>query len=71
MPLEAGSSRAVIGRNVARERRAGKPEKQSIAIAVSKAGKSNQDSALTADAIRGLRKPRLHKLATDFKRLCS
>jgi|ERR1019366_2524767 uncharacterized protein YxjI len=37
MPLEPGSSREVISRNIATERDAGKPEKQAVAIAMSKA----------------------------------
>lgn len=40
MPLKKGSSKKVISENIAIERRAGKPEKQSIAIAFRKAGKS-------------------------------
>lgn len=44
MPLESGSSREVIGRNIATEREAGKPEKQAVAIAMSKAGNSKKDS---------------------------
>ena len=37
MPLESGSSRAVISRNISREVGAGRPRKQAIAIALSKA----------------------------------
>jgi hypothetical protein len=37
MPLEPGSSQAAIGKNIATERRAGKPEDQAIAIAESEA----------------------------------
>lgn len=44
MPLEAGSSRAVVSRNIATERRAGKPEDQAVAIAMRKAGKSYHDA---------------------------
>lgn len=40
MPLERGKSKAVISRNIARERRAGKPQKQAVAIAMRKAGKA-------------------------------
>jgi hypothetical protein len=43
MPLEKGSSQAAISRNIATERRAGKPEDQSIAIAMRTAGKSKHD----------------------------
>jgi hypothetical protein len=41
MPLESGSSRKIISRNIAREVNAGKPQKQAVAIAFSKAGRSN------------------------------
>jgi hypothetical protein len=37
MPLKKGSSEKVIGENIRTERHAGKPEKQAIAIAESKA----------------------------------
>jgi hypothetical protein len=55
MPLEAGSSRESISHNIATERHAGRPEKQAIAIAMSKAGKA-KDSALVmrAETIRRL-----------------
>lgn len=42
MPLKKGSSKKVISENIATERRAGKPEKQAIAIAYSEAGKSRK-----------------------------
>jgi hypothetical protein len=43
MPLESGSSQKVIGSNIAELRHAGHPEKQAIAIAMKKAGKSRSD----------------------------
>lgn len=40
MPLKRGSSQAVIGQNIKTEMAAGRPQKQAIAIAMSKAGKA-------------------------------
>jgi len=42
MPLKSGSSRATVSNNIKTEMGAGKPQKQAIAIALSKAGKSNK-----------------------------
>lgn len=42
MPLKKGSSNKVVGQNVKKEMAAGKPQKQAVAIALKKAGKSNQ-----------------------------
>lgn len=42
MPLKRGKSRKVIGRNIAELRHSGYPERQSIAIAYSKAGLSRK-----------------------------
>lgn len=40
MPLEQGKSKTAISHNIAKEREAGKPEKQAIAIALSEARKN-------------------------------
>ena len=42
MALKKGSSKKVVSQNIKTEMHAGKPQKQAIAIAMSKAGKSKK-----------------------------
>lgn len=47
MPLKSGKSKKTIGENIATEMRAGRPQKQAIAIAYSKAGMSRAKKSIT------------------------
>lgn len=52
MPLMKGSSDAVISANIAELRRSGRPEKQAVAIAFSKAGKSKKAKGVAKKAAK-------------------
>lgn len=49
MPLKEGSSDETVSKNIKTEMEAGKPQKQAIAIALDKAGKSSSDNAEDSD----------------------
>jgi hypothetical protein len=56
MPLKKGKSKKVIGQNIATEIRAGRPRKQAIAIAMSKAGKRSKKKSTIKKGVKKIKK---------------
>lgn len=71
MPLESGSSKEVISRNISREVHAGKPHDQAIAIAMNKAGKSRSDTVPCSPEMREKAHKVLDSMLTRFDSILS
>jgi hypothetical protein len=71
MPLKEGKDKATIAKNIKTEVHAGKPHKQAVAIAMSKAGKSRgatkKSATGTAHSTAGKARAATNKAASSGK----